>query len=230
LFNTLIIFYMNYCNFTCIYSFYDICYLQQAICIYIYIFIYLFYFAYLVHLLYLLLFVFDDHFFIYGCTSCNGFTERLRNEWINEFLSIVRLPSDKICDLWTRATSFYLGNLARRYPNVTHNFAPVKSGGAFHGNGWLRNKEWILFPTLATWRYVCVAMTCRERYTNEGLKQVLFSALLNPRELVVTYCNASRATCSAMLFMPSISGTWYLPESCTFNYIDVTREIGVLAL
>jgi hypothetical protein len=74
---------MHYCNFTCIYSFYDICYLQQAICVYIHIYI-SFYFAYLVHLLYLLLFVsdsvFDDHFFIHGCTPCNGFTERLMNE------------------------------------------------------------------------------------------------------------------------------------------------------
>jgi hypothetical protein len=51
-------------------------------------------------------------------------------------------------------------------------------------------------------------MTCRERYTKEVERVfVSFLALLNPRDLAVTYYNASRTTCSAMLLLPNISGT-----------------------
>jgi hypothetical protein len=57
-------------------------YSKQFVCIYIYFV--LFYFACLFHLFYFVVFVFDsvfdDHFFIHGCTSCAGFNERLKKE------------------------------------------------------------------------------------------------------------------------------------------------------
>jgi hypothetical protein len=39
----------------------------------------------------LLLSVFDDHFFIHGCTLCAGFNERLINEWMNEWINVLEI-------------------------------------------------------------------------------------------------------------------------------------------
>jgi hypothetical protein len=55
-------------------------YSKQFVCVYIYFILFCLSYTFVVFVTFVFDSVFDDHFFIHGCTLCDGFTERLINE------------------------------------------------------------------------------------------------------------------------------------------------------